>query len=82
MQEEVDNSASGNGNSDGVRSPIAARQDILVHPDMDYDQAYGYTSRGRGKTQEVFPLTQAHLLAASLTKLRRQYGMRVTCRQP
>ena len=57
MQEEVDNSASGNGNSDGVRSPIAARQDILVHPDMDYDQAYGYTSRGRGKTQEGFPLT-------------------------
>lgn len=47
MQEDIDNS--GNGNNDGVRSPIAARQDILVHPDMDYDQAYGYPSRGRGR---------------------------------
>ena len=48
MQEDIDNTGSGNGNGDGVRSPIAARQDILVHPDMDYDQSYRYASRGRG----------------------------------
>ena len=83
MQEEVDNSGSGNGNSDGVRSPIAARQDILVHPDMDYDQAYGYPSRGRGNVPVKIPLlTQAHLLAVSLTKLRHRYGTRVIYRHP
>jgi UBX domain-containing protein 7 len=49
MQEDIDNSGSGNGNNDGVRSPIAARQDILVHPDMDYNQSYRYASRGRGR---------------------------------
>ena len=46
MQEEVDQqSVSGN---DGVRTPIAARNDVLVHPDVDYDVPYRYSSRGRG----------------------------------
>lgn len=48
MQEDIDNSGSGRDNHDGVRSPIAARQDILVPPDMAYDQPYLYASRGRG----------------------------------
>lgn len=50
MQEDVDQSAStadNNLDNSGVRSPIAARNDILVHPDMDYD-TYRYPSRRRG----------------------------------
>jgi hypothetical protein len=52
MQEDIDQSASGqraSSSDDDVRSPIAARNDILVHPDMDYDESYGYISRGRGR---------------------------------
>jgi hypothetical protein len=52
MQEEVDlaGPSGGAAYNDGVRSPIAARNDILVHPDMDYDTPYrGYGGRGRGK---------------------------------
>lgn len=49
MQEDIDEAGpSGSANNDGVRSPIAARNDILVHPDMDYHQPYMYPSRGRG----------------------------------
>ena len=51
MQEDVDQAGPSAGTTfnDGVRSPIAARNDILVHPDMDYDSQYrGYGSRGRG----------------------------------
>jgi UBX domain-containing protein 7 len=50
MQEDVDQSvptAENNLDNSGVRSPIAARNDVLVHPDMDYD-AYRYPSRRRG----------------------------------
>ena len=39
MQEDIDSQP------EGVRSPIAARNDILVHPDTDYDAPYGYPSR-------------------------------------
>jgi len=51
MQEDVDQAGPSLGGTynDGVRSPIAARNDILVHPDMDYDTHYrGYGGRGRG----------------------------------
>jgi hypothetical protein len=51
MQEDVDQStptADNNLSNGGVRSPIAARNDILVHPDMDYDTQYRYPSRRRG----------------------------------
>ena len=51
MQEDVDQAGptGGAAYNDGVRSPIAARNDILVHPDMNYDDHYrGYGSRGRG----------------------------------
>jgi hypothetical protein len=54
MQEDVDQSGRTTNNSnDGVRSPIAARNDILVHPDMDYDSSYGYLSRGRGRRRGI-----------------------------
>ena len=43
MQEEVENSELPESN--GMRSPIAARNDILVHPDTDYDDPYQYPSR-------------------------------------
>jgi hypothetical protein len=39
MQEDIDSQP------DAVRSPIAARNDILVHPDEDYDVPYGYSAR-------------------------------------
>jgi hypothetical protein len=54
MEEEVNSSGPpgvSTGNDDGVRSPIRARNDILVHPDEDYDSAYPYAPyprRGRG----------------------------------
>lgn len=54
MQEDVDLSApaANASNDDGVRSPIRARNDILVHPDEDYDSPYPAYSplarRGRG----------------------------------
>lgn len=51
MQEDIDEAGpSEHANNDGVRSPIAARNDILVHPDMDYHQPYMYPSRGRGSS--------------------------------
>ena len=43
MQEEVDRAGN---NNDGVRSPIAAREDILVG-DADYDRPL-YRPPGRG----------------------------------
>lgn len=81
MQEDIDSSGSGKGNDDGVRSPIAARQDILVHPDMGYDQPYPYASLGRGRfpLKSLF-LTQAPLRVVSSTKLRRRYGTKGMCR--
>jgi hypothetical protein len=53
MQEDVDLSAptGSTSNNDGVRSPIRARNDILVHPDEDYDAPYSYARRGRGISQ-------------------------------
>lgn len=52
MQEDIDQAPTANNSNDGVRSPIMARNDILVHPDVDYDSHYGYTTRrglGRGR---------------------------------
>jgi UBX domain-containing protein 7 len=52
MQEDIDRAPTANNSNDAVRSPIMARNDILVHPDMDYDTHYGYASRrglGRGR---------------------------------
>ena len=43
MEEDLDSAT--RQNDEGVRSPIAARNDILVHPDADYDSHYGYPSR-------------------------------------
>ena len=51
MQEDVDRRT--NSSNDGVRSPIAARNDVLVHPDMDYDSSYRYLSRGRGSRRGI-----------------------------
>jgi hypothetical protein len=51
MQEDIDlaHPSREDAYNDGVRSPIAARNDILVHPDLDYDTQYRpYSSRGRG----------------------------------
>jgi UBX domain-containing protein 7 len=54
MQEDVDLSApaANASNNDGVRSPIRARNDILVYPDEDYDSPYPayspFPHRGRG----------------------------------
>ena len=47
MQEDIDHVPAVSNTGDGLRSPIAARNDILVHPDMDYDTHYGYRIRGR-----------------------------------
>lgn len=52
MQEDLDRAPTTNNSNDGVRSPIMARNDILVHPDMDYDSHYGFPSHrrvGRGR---------------------------------
>jgi hypothetical protein len=50
MQEDLDQQEAQAGPSnDGVRSPIAARNDILVHPDTDYDTQYGFSTPRRGR---------------------------------
>lgn len=52
MQEDLEQQeqeARGGPSNDGVRSPIAARNDILVHPDMDYDTEYGYPPEDRAE---------------------------------
>jgi len=51
MQEEIEQQeVHGESSGDGVRSPIASRSDILVHPDTDYDtHQYGYGSRRPGR---------------------------------
>jgi len=51
MQEEIEQQETHGGSSaDGVRNPIAARNDVLVHPDTDYDtHQYGYGSRRPGR---------------------------------
>lgn len=50
MEEDLEQQETRGGPSnDGVRSPIAARNDILVHPDMDYDNQYGFGAGRRGR---------------------------------
>lgn len=57
MQEDIDRQeAQGGPSNDDVRSPIAARNDILVHPDTDYDTQYRFGTRT--PRRGILPLTE------------------------
>jgi hypothetical protein len=57
MEEDLEQQETRGGPAnDGVRSPIAARNDILVHPDTDYDNQYVFGAGRRGRGMSPSPL--------------------------